>query len=52
MLLSGYAASKEMVEMVGKIASDIRQRTTLKPGSFFWSALEQQLLPMLPSAIC
>lgn len=45
MLLSGYAASKEMVAMVGKIARDIRRNTTLKPGSFFWSTSQWQLLP-------
>jgi len=38
MLLSGYAASKEVVNVVGKIARDLRDRTSIKPGSFFWSA--------------
>lgn len=37
MMLSGYAASKEVVEYVGKIARDLRYRTSTKPGSFFWS---------------
>lgn len=37
MMLSGYAASKEVVEVVGKIGRELRDRTSIKPGSFFWS---------------
>ena len=36
MLLSGYCPSAALVEQVGKIAREIRFRTTMKPGSFFW----------------
>ena len=36
MLLSGYAPSAEAVEAVGKIGRDLRSKSVLKPGSFFW----------------
>ncbi|KEF55017.1 pyridoxine kinase [Exophiala aquamarina CBS 119918] len=36
MLVSGYAPSAEVVEAVGFIARDLRYRSTVKPGGFFW----------------
>jgi pyridoxine kinase len=36
-LLSGYIPSAEAVEAVGKIAMDLKNRDSNKPGSFFWS---------------
>jgi pyridoxine kinase len=35
-LLSGYAPSAETVEAVGIIGRDLRQKSIMKPGSFFW----------------
>ncbi|EXJ81613.1 pyridoxine kinase [Capronia coronata CBS 617.96] len=35
-LLSGYAPSADVVEVVGQIARDLRYRATVKPGRFFW----------------
>ena len=36
MMLPGYIASKDAVETVGSIGRDLRLRSSLKPGSFFW----------------
>lgn len=36
-MLSGYCPSAEVVREVGKIARELRLKTTTKPGSFFWS---------------
>lgn len=36
MMLSGYAPSAAVVEQVGKIARELRFRSTTKAGSFFW----------------
>lgn len=36
MLVSGYAPSAEVVDAVGFIARDLRYRSTVKPGGFFW----------------
>lgn len=36
MMLSGYAASKGAVETIGSIGRDLRLKSSLKPGSFFW----------------
>lgn len=44
MLLSGYAASKEVVDMVGKIARDLRYRRSTRPGSFFWGKLPRRMI--------
>lgn len=35
-LLSGYIPSAEAVQAVGKIARDLKFRSSTKPGSFFW----------------
>lgn len=35
-LLSGYAPSAEVVECVGTIARDLRYRSAVYPGKFFW----------------
>ena len=35
-MLSGYAPSAEAVEAVGSIARDLRFKSSMKPGSFFW----------------
>ncbi|KAJ9613996.1 putative pyridoxal kinase [Cladophialophora chaetospira] len=35
-LLSGYAPSAEVVEAIGTIARDLRYRSTVHPGGFFW----------------
>jgi pyridoxine kinase len=35
-LLSGYAPSADAVQAVGVIARDLRTKTAMKPGSFFW----------------
>ena len=37
-LLSGYAPSADAVQAVGVIARDLRTKSTMKPGSFFWGA--------------
>ncbi|KAI9723136.1 MAG: putative pyridoxal kinase [Chrysothrix sp. TS-e1954] len=36
MMLSGYIASKDAVEVVGSIARDLRSNSSAEPGSFFW----------------
>ena len=36
-LLSGYSPSPEVVEAIGTIARDLRYRSTIKPGGFFWA---------------
>lgn len=36
-MLSGYSPSAAVVEAVGAIAMDLKQRAQ-KPGSFFWGA--------------
>ena len=36
MLVSGYAPSADVVDTVGFIARDLRYRSTVKPGGFFW----------------
>ena len=38
MMLSGYAPGADAVEAIGSIARDLRFRSSLKPGSFFWGA--------------
>ncbi|ETI20481.1 pyridoxal kinase [Cladophialophora carrionii CBS 160.54] len=35
-LLSGYSPSAEAVEAIGTIARDLRYRSTVHPGGFFW----------------
>ncbi|MCJ1402467.1 putative pyridoxal kinase [Xylographa trunciseda] len=35
-MLSGYAPSADAVEAIGSIARDLRFKSSLKPGSFFW----------------
>ncbi|MCJ1437041.1 putative pyridoxal kinase [Xylographa pallens] len=35
-MLSGYAPSAEAVEAIGSIARDLRFKSSMKPGSFFW----------------
>ena len=35
-MLSGYMASAEVVEAVGKIGRDLKFEAGTKPGSFFW----------------
>ena len=37
-MLSGYAPSAEAVEAIGSIARDLRFKSSMKPGSFFWGA--------------
>jgi len=37
MMLSGYISSAEAIEEVGKIARELKFKSTTKPGSFFWS---------------
>ncbi|KAI1612987.1 pyridoxal kinase [Exophiala viscosa] len=36
MMLSGYAPSAAVVHAIGLIARDLRYRSTVKPGNFFW----------------
>ena len=36
-MLSGYAPNAEAVGAIGAIARDLKLRSALKPGSFFWS---------------
>lgn len=36
MMLSGYLPGAASVEAVGTIARDLKLKTTMKPGSFFW----------------
>lgn len=36
MMLSGYAPSADAVNAVGEIAKDLKQKSSKKPGSFFW----------------
>lgn len=38
MMLSGYTASKAAVKTVGSIGRELRLRSNMKPGSFFWSS--------------
>ncbi|KAF2723316.1 Ribokinase-like protein [Polychaeton citri CBS 116435] len=35
-MLSGYCPSAALVEQVGRIARDVRSKSAVKPGSFFW----------------
>jgi len=37
MMLTGYISSAEAIEEVGKIARELKFKSTTKPGSFFWS---------------
>jgi len=37
MMLSGYISSAEAIQEVGKIARELKFKSTTKPGSFFWS---------------
>lgn len=36
MMLSGYLPGAASVEAVGTIARDLKYKSTMKPGSFFW----------------
>ncbi len=36
MMLSGYVPGAASVEVVGRIAKELRNRTESAPGSFFW----------------
>ena len=36
-LLTGYAPSAETVDAVGSIARDLKLKSSMKAGSFFWS---------------
>ena len=36
MMLSGYAPSAEAVEALGSIGRDLKFKSSMKPGSFFW----------------
>lgn len=40
MMLTGYTASKDALEVVGSIGRDLRLNTNMKPGSFFWSTYQ------------
>ncbi|EMC94950.1 hypothetical protein BAUCODRAFT_47812, partial [Baudoinia panamericana UAMH 10762] len=37
MLLSGYSPSAGLVEQIGRIARELKDRSHTKPGSFFWA---------------
>lgn len=43
MMLTGYAPSPRVVKAVGSIAKDLQQRSSTKPGSFFWSKISFDL---------
>lgn len=36
MMLSGYVPGAASVEVVGRIAQELRRRTASQPGDFFW----------------
>lgn len=48
-LLSGYAPNADAVQAAGVIARDLRTKSTMKPGSFFWGMNPSSIVASLHS---
>jgi hypothetical protein len=46
-LLTGYIASAEAVQVVGKIGRELKYNSGMKPGSFFWGKLKLKISTMI-----